>query len=89
MTYKKTLYKKGNLKLYQFINTPEEIAKVLFNCNLQNLATHSRMGAVQCFGDDPDYPEVIHIYESSTPKVTDPYRLFIIEKVKFQYREIT
>lgn len=85
----KTQFKKGNLKMYQFLNTPEKIVKILENCNMTHIANSSMVGSIQCFGDEPDQPEVLHIYQSSTPKVTDPYRLFIIEKIKFQYREVT
>lgn len=75
--------------MYQFVNTPDRLSKILENCKLSTLAINNQVGSMQCFGDDHDQPEVLHIYESSTPKVTDPYRLFIIESVRFEYREIT
>ena len=75
--------------MYQFVNTPEKILNILNNCELKQLAIGWQVGSIQCFGDEPDQPEVLHVYESSTPRVTDPYRLFIIEKIKFQYREVT
>lgn len=66
------------------------MALLLCNCRLlQNLGLDALSGSAQTFGEDANYPDVIHFYKSSNPHVSDPYRLFIIEKFYFKYKEAT
>ncbi len=75
--------------MYQFLNTPPQIALLISRCNLAlALGTQGLQGAAEVYGKEIDYPDVIHFYPSQNPKPTDKYRLFIMEKYAFQYKEI-
>jgi hypothetical protein len=86
----KTVFKKGNQIMYAFLHTPDEMAGLISRCDLSlTLGMDGLKGSAQIFGEDPFYPDIIHFYASSNPRVTDPYRLFIVEPVRFAYREVT
>ncbi len=80
----KTVFKKGPNLMYQFLNTPASVSSLVWDCNLPV----SPDGSAQIFGEDYSFPDVIHFYPSRNPRVTDPYRLFILEKTAFKYKEI-
>ncbi len=81
------LFKQGTQKMYQFLNTPAPVFLLVVDCALP-VGDQAYTGSAQTFGEDPYFPDVIHFYSNRNPKVTDPYRLFILEKIAFRYREV-
>lgn len=75
--------------MYAFLNTPEAMATLIEKCGLTPfLGVPCLSGSAQIFGDDATYPDVIQVYADSNPRVTDPYRLFMIGSKTFAYKEI-
>ncbi len=75
--------------MYQFLHTSFHMAGLITACELYPyVGDAGRFGSAQCFGKDPVNPDVILFYPNSDPKVTDPHRLFILEKTAFKYKEI-
>ena len=75
--------------MYAMTNDPERMARILKNCDLLHLAEDgSKIGAMKISGDDLEFPNIILIYETSEPTLTDLYRLFCIHSVKFLWQEI-
>ncbi len=86
----KIIFKQGNKIMYAFLNTPEKLAGLISSCDLAlTLGMAGLQGSAQIFGEDLQYPDVIHFYDTCNPRVTDPYRLFIMESRAFRYREVT
>lgn len=76
--------------MYAFLHNPDQMASLIASCDLAPvLGLGGLSGSAQIFGEDLRYPDLIHFYPSQNPKVTDPYRLFILESRRFQYREVT